>query len=329
MQQELISVVIPAYNAENTLHETLVSVRAQTYTHLDIIVVDDGSTDRTLNIAEKHAGEDGRVRIIRQQNGGVAAARNRGTAEAKGDYIAFIDADDLWLPEKLALQYAVFKNGPATLGLVYTWSAYIDEENIILSVRRCPVHEGDVLDAIATSNFVNNGSAPLVLKKALLEIGGFDSALRAAKAQGCEDYQLYFRLAEKYHFGVVRQHLTGYRQFTQSMSSDVLQMLRSYDLFIAEFWQRHSGRRHLMAKGRVNLLIWLLWRALRAKKAPEAVYIVKEAFKTQPAFAAYRLFTFAPSLLKFWRQALGIQRRKKLYLDIPLLEDGLKQKRAA
>src|SRR6476660_90490 len=101
MTRELVSVVVPAYNAEKTILETICSVRAQTYRNLDIVVVDDGSVDGTPGIVERHARTDSRVRLIRQANLGVAAARNRGIAEARADYIAPIDADDLWESTKI------------------------------------------------------------------------------------------------------------------------------------------------------------------------------------------------------------------------------------
>ena len=101
---ELISVVVPVYNAQRTLDETLLSIRSQSYRNIEVLVIDDGSIDISAAIAARHARIDGRIRLIRQANAGVAAARNRGIAEAKGDLIAPIDADDLWTAEKLEKQ---------------------------------------------------------------------------------------------------------------------------------------------------------------------------------------------------------------------------------
>lgn len=329
MQHDLVTIVIPAYNAEKTLHETLLTARAQSYGNLEILVIDDGSQDNTARIAESHAAQDMRIRLIRQDNAGVAAARNRGIKEAKGEYIATLDADDLWHPEKIALQRAAFFRSGRPIGLVYTWSAYIDEDNTILSTRRKPLHEGDVLTALCLSNFVNNGSAPMMLKKALLEIGGFDSGLRAAHAQGCEDYQTYFRIAEHYNFAVVPQHLTGYRQYSNSMSGDVLQMLRSYDMFMKEFRERHLIYHADMDKGRVNLLIWLLWRALRAKKWAEAFTIMSQTFKTEPLFAAFRFLSFSWTAMNWAMQKANGNRNNKKFIDCAALEHTLNMKRAA
>jgi glycosyltransferase involved in cell wall biosynthesis len=102
--QALTSVVIPAYNAERFLERTMLSVLRQTYNNLEVIVIDDGSTDKTRLIAEAGATGDSRVRIISVPNGGVAKARNIGIQEANGEYVAFVDADDLWHPTKIDRQ---------------------------------------------------------------------------------------------------------------------------------------------------------------------------------------------------------------------------------
>src|SRR5262245_4518179 len=104
MQPPLASVIIPAYNAERFLRQAVESALAQSYPNVEVLVIDDGSTDGTRQLADELAKADGRLRVITQQNAGVGAARNRGIAEARGKYIAPLDADDFWYPEKLARQ---------------------------------------------------------------------------------------------------------------------------------------------------------------------------------------------------------------------------------
>src|SRR5689334_7548849 len=116
----MVSAVVPAYNAEATLRETLESVRSQTHERLEIIVVDDGSTDGTVAIVEAQQQIDPRIRLIRQKNAGVATARNAGAAAAKGAYLAPVDADDLWHPTKIERQLAAFAHAGPEVGLVYT-----------------------------------------------------------------------------------------------------------------------------------------------------------------------------------------------------------------
>src|SRR4051794_36334456 len=104
--QPLVSVVIPAWNVEATLGDTLESVARQTYPNIEIIIVDDGSTDATADIAEEYCRRAGNAKLVKQRNRGPAAARNRGIAEARAEWIALLDADDLWHPTKLQKQVA-------------------------------------------------------------------------------------------------------------------------------------------------------------------------------------------------------------------------------
>src|SRR6266446_2541178 len=126
-----VAVVIPAFNASANIRETLFSVLNQTYRHLEIVVVDDGSTDDTSAIVNTIAAMDKRIRLIRQRQGGVAAARNRGIANTDGPFIAPLDADDLWHPDKVARQMAAMRQGSARLGLIYTWCRIIDEAGMV------------------------------------------------------------------------------------------------------------------------------------------------------------------------------------------------------
>ncbi|MDF2765542.1 MAG: glycosyltransferase family 2 protein, partial [Rhodospirillales bacterium] len=137
MSGPLVSVVIPAFNAERFLARTLDSVSRQTYSALEIIVVDDGSLDGTAGIVRQQAALDPRVRLIRQENAGVAAARNRGIAESDGCFVAPLDADDLWHPQKIELQLRRFEERPSA-GLVYCWSIGIDEEDRVMRQRVSP-----------------------------------------------------------------------------------------------------------------------------------------------------------------------------------------------
>src|ERR1700749_83796 len=105
--QDLVSVIMPAYNSGRYLAESVRSVQAQTFGGWELVVVDDGSTDDTGEVARRLAEADARVRYVRRPNGGQAAARNTGLAEARGRLVAFLDADDLWLPEKLEAQMEV------------------------------------------------------------------------------------------------------------------------------------------------------------------------------------------------------------------------------
>ena len=260
--ERLVSVVIPAYNAAATLDETLRSVRAQTHRALEIIVVDDGSTDATAAIAQQHAQADARVLLLRQDNAGVARARNHGWQRARADCVAFVDADDLWAPTKIECQLRALDAGGERVGLVYCWFAKIDHAGRIVRAQHNPRWQGDVVQPILSGNFVGNGSSALIRRQALAAAGGFDARLQAQGAHGCEDYLLYFRVAEAWHFAVVPQRLVGYRWLPGNMSSQRPRMLRSWLLVQDEMLARHPDQAHTVQQGVRHYAGWLVADAL-------------------------------------------------------------------
>jgi glycosyltransferase involved in cell wall biosynthesis len=246
---DLVSVVIPAYNAAATLDETLQSVRSQTHRALEIIVVDDGSTDDTRAIAERHAAVDNRVQVFTQDNAGVAAARNAGWRRARSHLIAFVDADDLWAPTKIERQIDTLRRRGQNVGLVYCGSVRINMEGVVTGRWKVPGCEGHVLDRLFVTNVVGNGSAVLVRRQALIDAKGFNSELRTAGAEGCEDYLLCCRIAETYQFAVVDEHLVGYRHLPRSMSSNRPRMLKSWMLVVNEMLARHPEHSDALRRG--------------------------------------------------------------------------------
>ncbi len=221
----LITVVVPAYNAEATLFETLESISRQTYANVETIVVDDGSKDSTRSIAEAFAEKHSAIRIISTVNGGVAAARNTGIEAAAGTFIAPVDADDLWHPEKLARQLAVFDSD--RVKLVYANRRHIDMDGFVLNSMPSATLEGFAYMRHAAFNVVGNGSAIMFRRDDAMRIGGYDPRLRAGGGQGCEDYLMQVRLARSGEMRVPPGFLVGYRQMDNAMSRDSLQMLRS------------------------------------------------------------------------------------------------------
>lgn len=295
----LVTVVVPAYNAAATIDATLRSVRAQTWRDLEILVVDDGSRDSTPEIVLRHAAADPRIRLIRQANAGVAAARNRGIAEARAEFVAPVDADDLWHARKIERQMCAMETGGPRVALVYTWFAMIDEKGRIISAHDQPEVEGDIFPILCRGNLIGNASSALMRRAAVLEAGGYDASLRARNAQGCEDYRLYLQLAERHRFALVREYLTGYRQTTASMSGDLMQMLRSFDLVLGEFRQRHPEREADFRFARNDFLRWSFERALQYGRLPEAVRFATEMLRSDPGFAV-RAMLRAPAALS-WR----------------------------
>jgi glycosyltransferase involved in cell wall biosynthesis len=199
-------VVIPAYNAEEYVAAALESVIAQTYRNYEVILVDDGSQDRTPEIARAYLD---RIRYIRQDNKGEAAARNAGVVEAAGELIAFLDADDLWLPEKLELQVAHLDTHPEH-GLVFSDLIRFNEHGVLdLGVTRS-VHgtlpDGNMLPWLFRDSLIGSITV-LVRRECFARVGLFDETLPI----GC-DYDMWLRIAGLYHIGYIDQSLAMYRQ---------------------------------------------------------------------------------------------------------------------
>lgn len=213
-----ISIVIPAYNAERTILETVASVQNQTFYDFEIIVIDDGSKDRTLELL--HSVVDDRVNIFSYENGGTSVARNRGLSHATGNFIAFLDADDLWTPDKLELQLAALQKHPEA-GVAYSWSRFMDEQGNPSYIVDEKFIEGNVYDQLLLNNFLHNGSSPLIRKQAIDSVGEFDPNPACA---GCEDWDFYLRLALKWNFVLVPKPQVLYRQSSSSTTSKIEKM---------------------------------------------------------------------------------------------------------
>ena len=227
MDTPLVSVIIPAFNASGTILEALESVSQQTYRQLDIVVVDDGSTDSTSLLVQHYRLYDTRVRLVRKPNGGVASARNAGIRSSSGAFVAFLDADDLWHSTKIAKQIAALLPGGPETALAYSPFRVIDVHGNVLGSPRRIGASGWVLYRHFHANLVGNGSSILVRKAVVEEVGGFDPRLREAGAEGCEDLLLQLRIAARYRFVEVPEYLVGYRRRPESMSSNPEQMIRS------------------------------------------------------------------------------------------------------
>jgi GT2 family glycosyltransferase len=319
-QGQLVSVVIPAHNSASTLDLTLRSVRGQTHRELEIIVVDDGSTDATRALAERHAAADARVRVLHQGNAGVAAARNLGWRRSSAALIAFVDADDLWSPAKIERQVEALRTADPRTGLVYCWFSTLDAASRIVGASDGPTWQGDVMDALLGSNFVGNGSAALVRREALEATGGFDARLRACGAQGCEDYLLYLRVAESYHFALVPQHLVGYRVGPAHMSSNRPRMLRSWMLVAQQMRQRHPQQVHTIRTGLCNYALWLVADATARRDHGQRGSLLRVLLSQHPGLAAQVLWRgiVRPSLARAKARMLGAAPRPRSAVDTRL-----------
>jgi len=279
MSLPLVSVVIPAFNAQHTIDRTLASVRSQVHAELEIIVVDDGSHDDTRGRILRHAREDPRIRLVEQQNGGVACARNRGISESRSEYVAPIDADDLWHPEKIARQLAVLQSSPE-VGLVATAYSVIDADDCLIAKVGGTSPETTTFENLCRRNFIGNGSSAMMRRSLIERFGGYDPSLRQRGGQGCEDLQLYLQIAEISQVILLPDPLTAYRRSPGNMSTDSVQMTRSFDLVAANFCRRRPELRSLFNDHRIYMLCWLLNGALRAGNMRQASEIAVQLVQT-------------------------------------------------
>ncbi len=205
-----VSVVIPAYNAAATILQTVRSVQAQSFRDFELIVIDDGSTDATLDVLATLA--EPRMAVFSYDNGGLATARNRGIARATGELVSFVDADDLWTPDKLESQVAALDARPAA-GAAYSWTRFVDETGRHLRWQEPVRFEGDVYRPLLVQNFLCSGSNIMLRRRAMREIGEFDpSALQM------EDWEYFVRVAARFPFALVPRYQILYRYWSRSLS---------------------------------------------------------------------------------------------------------------
>ena len=261
----LVSIVIAAHNAVRYLGETLTSATAQRYDPLEIIVVDDGSTDATGDLVREWSQRDSRIRLIRQANAGVGAARNTGIATARGRYIAPLDADDLWDPDKIGAQVAEMELWGPRAGFAYCWVRTINELGRVTGVQPKCSASGQVFGALLIGNFLHNASVPLFRADALKVVGGYATREDQGGVQGCEDWELCLRLAHRYDVCAVPRVLVSYRIVQSGMSFNVRGMELSY------LWLLEQAR-HLRRSLPESIFRWskgqfYLYLALKARQA--------------------------------------------------------------
>lgn len=210
----LVSAIIATYNMAEYLPSAVQSALAQTYKNIEVIIVDDGSTDNTQEVAKKLLS-DIRVKYIVQENKGQASAKNRGVYESKGEYIAFLDADDMWVSEKLDLQIPIFSRSKS-VGVVYAKLKYIDEkgQELLTILGDYMVFRGKVSNQLFISNFVGFGTA-VVKRECFERLGGFKEHIRMGI-----DYDLWLRFSTQYEFDYVDRPLLCYRVWSGQMSNN-------------------------------------------------------------------------------------------------------------
>jgi glycosyltransferase involved in cell wall biosynthesis len=218
---EKVSVVIPSYNYGQFIGAAIESVLAQSYPIAEIIVIDDGSTDKTEQIVKKF---DNKVHYIKQKNSGVCAARNNGVKISRGDFIAFLDADDSWHPQKIEKQMNKFQSD-SEIGLVHCGMREFDSETNKTIRLHLEGSEGWVAKDILLFDknvIIGPGGAIVIKREAFEEVKGFDTNLKIG-----EDWDFCYRVARKFKIGFVPEILVNYRNHGKNTHLNVKEMERS------------------------------------------------------------------------------------------------------
>ncbi|MGD1911531.1 MAG: glycosyltransferase family 2 protein [Rivularia sp. (in: cyanobacteria)] len=215
-----ISVIIPVFNGENTIKESIESVLHQTFTNFELIIINADSTDATFSIVSQI--QDDRIKVFSYPKANVAVNRNRGIKHATGDYITFLDADDLWTSDKLADQYKALQENPQA-AVAYSWTNCIDEHGKYLRKAAHENWNGDVYSKLLIDDFIGSGSNVMIRRDALIAVDGFDEVLTNA-----QDTDMWFKLSAIADFVCVPKVQILYRIQQHSMSSNVLGMEKSY-----------------------------------------------------------------------------------------------------
>jgi glycosyltransferase involved in cell wall biosynthesis len=289
----LVSIILPVFNGAATLGDTVRSLLAQTEPDWELLIIDDGSTDRSLALAESFAAADRRIWAYPFANAGQAIARNRGIERAQGNYVSFIDADDRWHPDKLRAQLAALAADPAA-AWAYSWTLLTDDDGRAIGQPVASPFRGWIYGPLLVTDFVSSGSNVLVRRSALAAVGGFDPACVPS-----EDWELWLRLAWRFPVAQVPAAHVFYRQRPTSSSENVWRQERVSRQIIQQAIARSPDR---LAPYRAaiwgNRYKYLLFKALdgpaRSRRGWTAI-----------RFAAVVLWCDR-GVLKQWRLCLGV-----------------------
>jgi glycosyltransferase involved in cell wall biosynthesis len=244
-----VSVVIPAYQAERTLAAAIESVLSQTYTDIDVIVVDDGSTDATGSVAQSYGSP---VTVIRTSNAGVSAARNTGIERSSGELIAFLDADDLWAPSKLARQVEVM-DSDESIGLVTTSATAVGANLEVLEERRVWPTDDPCAILLLNSMVLGQLSSALLRRDVVVELGGFDR-----RFSQCADWDFFLRTGTRSRIATIDEQLVLYRTAQASMSSNIALLESDTFAVLDAFFASPAGRRYDGLRKRAYSNHWMI-----------------------------------------------------------------------
>jgi glycosyltransferase involved in cell wall biosynthesis len=300
-----VSIIIPAYNAMKYLPETLNSVWQQTFCDYEILIVNDGSSDniedwvaQVSQIQNLQIQNSRSLKLISQPNQGQSSARNRGIESAQGEYIVFLDADDLWEPSKLEKEVYYLDNNP-NIGLVYSWTAIIDINGKLTGRVMKPSWDGNIFSQLLLRNIIDNSSV-MVRRNCFDEVGLFDNSLRFN-----EDWEMWIRIASRYEFASTKEILVYYRHHPGNSSNNWYMMQEGYQTVIDKAYNLASSKlapiklQSLKKHSYSNANLVVAWKALQSQ---DKDWKIAADFRD-------RAFSLYPQVLlqqEFWRLSIAI-----------------------
>ncbi len=245
----LVSIIIPTYNRANLIRRSINSILNQKYQNFEIIVVDDGSTDNTMEIVGNF-NED-KIKYYKHKiNKGAAAAMNTGIEYCRGDFIAFQGSDDLWLPEKLEKEMKIFKKSNKNVGVVYSGYFYIrNNKKKIVPSSEIKKKDGYIQNELLNGNFVSGLS--VIRKICFQKVGLFDENL-----PNLEDWELYIRISKYFCFQFVDEPLSIVYCSSDSESINYCKNLESSELILEKHFDIFSKNRSILAVNQANIGLW-------------------------------------------------------------------------
>ena len=270
-----VSVIIPAYNAMAFLPETLESVLNQTFTDLEVLIINDGSPDDIVEWASEI--QDSRVKLISQENQGISGARNTGIWSSQGEYLAFLDADDIWEANKLEKQVECLDKN-LDVGMVSSWISTIDSNGNLINIYRNYKEGNELKRELFRSNIIFCGSTALVRRMCFEKVGFFERSLSSAA-----DWDMWLRIAIPYSISVIKEPLVRYRRHPNSMSRKQRMMLQEVDRVMERSFQSApQDFQILKGIGSSHVSVVNAWDYIAKDDVHEAYWFAKQAFIRRP-----------------------------------------------
>jgi glycosyltransferase involved in cell wall biosynthesis len=228
----LISIIIPTYNRAEFISQAVESVLGQTMHEWELLVVDDGSTDNTCEVLAAYR-RDPRIHYFYQLNQGQSVARNEALRMIQGDFVGFLDSDDLWAPDKLEKQLAILEANPH-VDIVHGDESTMDVQGVVISRKNMKRYSGWITRYLLADNSVSITTA-LVRRRCFEEMGGFDTSVGVA-----DDYELWLRFSALYRYHYEPGIVASYRVMEDQISSDKRRRFAANDLIIKNFLKRYG-----------------------------------------------------------------------------------------